>query len=193
MKKLLFLLLMPLMANAQYVKSTTAVGSRIVRYPEITVSNTLVNVGVEKSLLPSPDTIYANSINMGGRHYGTMLLNISTPSLSVGGMTIKFKAGPGLASVLTLTNGLALNIGANATPVTLMWSLENKGATQLFNAQIVQNNGVVIPVSLTNMNPQATWNLDMNVDNYFDITVAFTGVTLGTTSYTSKVYRRYIE
>lgn len=194
MKKLLFILLMPLMANAQYIKQSTTLGSKVIRYPEYTVTNTLVNVGVEKSLLPTPDTIYASSLTTGSRYYGTLWVNISTPALSVGGMTIKFKAGPALGSVLTLTNGLGLNALANNTPVMLMWQMEVKSNnSQLFTAQIMQNNGIVIPVSLTNMNPQANWTLDLTQQNLFDITVTYTGVTLGTTSYTSKVFRRYIE
>lgn len=195
MKKLfLIILLLPVFVQAQYIKSTTAVGSRVVRYPNITVTNTLVNSGVEKSLLPTPDTIYANSLIVGGRHFGIMQINFTTPVLSVGLVTIKIKAGPTLATVLTMTSGLSVNGGANDVPIILQWSLENKGGnSQLINAQLFQNNGVVIPTTLGNMVPQANWALNTAVDNYFDITITFTGVTLGTTSYTSKVYRRNIE
>lgn len=195
MKKLIYLLLfLPLYTQAQYIKQATTLGSKIIRYPEFTITNTLVNVGVEKSLLPTPDTIAASVLTVGSRHYGTLWVNFTTPALSVGGLTIKIKAGPTLSSVLTLTNGLGLNLGATNVPIMITWQMECKGMnSQLLTAQIVQNNGVVLPVSFTNMNPQTAWTLDLTQSNLFDITATFTGVTLGTTTYTSKVFRRYIE
>jgi hypothetical protein len=194
MKKLLLLLLLPTFVQAQYIKQATTNGVKVIRYPEYTVTNTLVNVGVEKSLLPTPDTIYASTASVGSRFSGTLLINVTTPVLSIGNMTIKIKGGTGLGSVLTLTNGLALNGGATNVPIVINWTLEVKSMTsQLLNAQIIQNNGIVIPINLTNMTPQAVWSLDMTQQNYFDITVTFTGVTLGTTSYVSKVYRRILE
>ena len=191
MKKLLLLLLFPLCVNAQYIKSFNSTGQKIVRYPELTVTNTLGNSGVEKSLLPNPDTIFASSVNIGSRYSFSLQLNVTSPLLSVGTLTLKVKLG---GSTLTLANGVAIaGLGAT-TPIYIEGEVEIKGMqSQIVNARILQMNGVAIPVGGSSITPQADWTNDMTQVQYFDITATFTGVTLGTTSYKSRIFRRILE
>ena len=195
MKKLIYIFLIcPLLCHGQYIKQASATGSKIIRYPNLTITNTLANVGIEKSALPTPDTIYAATMAVGSRYAFSAQINITTPALSMGNLTIKIKSGPALASVLNLTTGISLTAGVTNVPVYIEGEMEiTSNTTQIINARVRQMNGTVLNVNTGNMVPQADWSLNMANQNLFDVTLTFTGVTLGTTSYTTRIFRRIIE
>lgn len=182
--------MLPMLANAQYIKQANSVFNGLTVFPNLTVQNILVNLNGATSLLPNPDTIRANSMQVGSRYEAELLCQATVPTVSIPTLTVRIMIG---GNTMVLTNGVSLLGTANPVPFRLkcvVWITASN--TAVVNAWFDQSNGTVINLPITSMTPLSTFTVALNQDMMFNITAQYGGISLGTTSLKAIIYHREI-
>lgn len=174
MKKLLFLLILPLCAFGQSSSLVSPMGNIASVSPGITINQS-----------SSATVFYSEAIPAGvfipNRWYHLkMAFKLTTPAVSIPGINVTFQYG---SSTFNLMSSAALLGGVtNGLFLIDFWMVSTSMTTQIPYATITQPNGTLVTLGTSAITPVGAFTTNAANSNNLTCTIQFTGVGLGSSS-----------
>lgn len=175
MKKILLLLLLPIITEAQTITNPllTPVGAVKSFSPNITLTNT---VTAETSLLGAvKDTIRANTLIPYRPYRFEMACIVTTPAISLPSLALKIYFGGQVVAMVNSTSVLGglTNAGIRIRGIILSTSM----TSQIVLTEIIQPNGGVITISNSNAAFYTALTVNTASNQVLDITAQWGGLS----------------
>ena len=159
---------------ATYTQQITNRGMLVRRFGDDPVNNTTNEVAIMSQTIKGGALGEKRSIKF------LMICQVTTPAIALPSLTIRIKYGSGS---LVIASALSLQVLLTNSPFKVVGEMSNSGASnaQTVWGQITQSGTVPIGGVSGNSMVTADWAIDSTVDQTFQITAQFGGLSLGTT------------